>query len=85
MSDVPSAGSKSSEYKLSSRAIAALVVSLIAAIIASGVIPADHLAVKILTALIGVASALGIGQVTSSYTAGRSAVKVAELESPPSD
>jgi hypothetical protein len=78
MSDEFSPGSKSSEYSLSTKAIAALVVSLLGAIGASGLIPDDHVAVKIMTALVGVSSALGIGKVASSYSSGRSAVKVAQ-------
>lgn len=68
-------GKDTSEYKLTVKTVAALVVTVLVAIVASGLIPDEHLALKIINGVIALAGALGIAKVTSTYSAGRAQVK----------
>ena len=71
-------GKDTSEYKLSVRSVAALLVTILGSIAASGLIPDDHLALKIITSIVALAGALGIAQVSSAYSKSRAVVKASE-------
>ncbi len=76
-------GKDTSEFKLTAKAVIGLIVTILGCVASAGLLPPEHLVLKAITGLIAVAGVLGIGQVTSAYTKGRSQLKSMVAMPPP--